>query len=343
MAPLLQRSPQTTSTTPSDSDSDQSQNSWLTSQQSQSQPQPPQEPTQLSLNNILAIVAGILLALFLVIVIFAIARKRQREARNPKPKSLAQRNFFEKLASDQRDMEESSDRRDTWRRDTILYAAETGLERRKVMAEPEKVWVITPLAPVLVKSHPPQHFLTKSGLIAEPEPRDKGSIGNSSIWRWKVKAERYAKEEGQGQRSRLTATQNHPKVDSVLAFFSGLVVSLSRVPQVAHHDLTVGLAGAVSRVHGELVEGLLQQPAVVEGEVGRGHHGLDGFVRAQDHGSVHARHPLAAPYDAAEGWCPATRGQCRARAPSAASPEMRVKMAVRQALFSCRWRCAGNP
>jgi hypothetical protein len=144
MAPLISRSPQTT-TTP------ENPNSWLTSQQSQ--PQEP-APAPLSLNSILAIIAGILLAVLLAVVIFSIARKRQRK-RSPKPKSLAQLNFFEKLAADGRNVEEGRRRenRDTWRRDTFLYAAETGLEKgRRVMAEPEKTWVITPIEPVVIRT-----------------------------------------------------------------------------------------------------------------------------------------------------------------------------------------------
>ena len=68
---------------------------------------------------------------------------------------MAQLNFFEKLAADGRDAEEGGRKgnRDTWRRDTFLYALDTGLEKeRKVVAEPEKIWVITPVEPVMIRT-----------------------------------------------------------------------------------------------------------------------------------------------------------------------------------------------
>jgi hypothetical protein len=142
MAPLLLRSPQTN--TPSENP-----NFGLTSQQSQ-----PQEPAPLSLNSILAIVAGILLAVLLAIVIFLIARKRQRK-HSPKSKSMAQLSFFEKLAAVGWDAEERGRKgnRDTWRRDTFLLALNTVLEEgRKAVAEPEKSRVITPVEPVMIRT-----------------------------------------------------------------------------------------------------------------------------------------------------------------------------------------------
>jgi len=154
MAPLLQRSPGTeiTYTYPTSASTTGTPTPVITIQEDFV------SPRTLSLSSILALSFGILFALLLAISIFILARKRQQRSRAPAPpKSMAQANFFDKLAADQRAAEEgvlsekgSGGGRvdEVWGRNSFAYAAPTGREgRRPVMEDPGKVWVIKPIEP----------------------------------------------------------------------------------------------------------------------------------------------------------------------------------------------------
>lgn len=132
-----------------------------------SQPPPQSQPQDdsatgvtnsgLSVGGIIAIAFGILLGIFLGSVVFSVMSRRRKQHLSGTSKSMAQANFFNKLASDQRDIESRtqypSNNRDTiWGRDSFLYAAPTGRDSTAwVMENPGAVWKIKPLPPVVVR------------------------------------------------------------------------------------------------------------------------------------------------------------------------------------------------